>query len=141
MALKTQISWLLFIVLIYCLLNSWLFILPIQELIFEVKDQLSVVLQVAEAGHDGYCGILFLCHHVTKQVVVQWTGSNVDWQSKVNIEDSLYALLKGSLHIFVFENLRQIFLTVKHDAASKVIVEMQQLHSKSGLESIYLKEL
>ncbi|XP_067941525.1 serine-rich adhesin for platelets-like [Watersipora subatra] len=52
-------------------------------------------LKVATAGHEGYSGLLFLCHSISSKVIVQWTGSDVQYDTKCKIESDIYSLFKG----------------------------------------------
>lgn len=52
---------------------------------------------MADAEKKGYAGVSFLFHHITKHVVVEWTGSVVNEEFKSYTEGMLVTLLKGKM--------------------------------------------
>jgi len=50
---------------------------------------------VRDAGNDGYTGVLFLYHTLTNQLIVQWTGENLDEDIKVQLERSLLSNIRA----------------------------------------------
>ena len=51
-------------------------------------------------AEDGYTGLLFLYEHTNRHVIVRWTGSEIDSEAKIDTEDALLTLIKGSFCLF-----------------------------------------
>ena len=50
---------------------------------------------MADPAAAEYSGLIFLYHNLTKDVIIQWTGSAVDQQKQRDIRDALFIALKG----------------------------------------------
>lgn len=47
------------------------------------------------AEKEGYTGVVFLFHRVTKHVMVEWTGADASHKLRTDTEDTLLSLFRG----------------------------------------------
>ena len=67
---------------------------------------------MSDAGADGYTGLTLLYHQSTTQLIIQWTGVDINQSERIEAEQNLLKLLKGAVLRELINYILNLFINI-----------------------------